>query len=249
MSDDQKESPILKRIQKLLGLANSDNENEAKLATARANELLIKHNLTLQEVKDVQFTYGTKDLEKTGLTLKPYQKMIASILMDYFFVRAVVSKKHVGFSSGQWGRAKAQYEKVIQLVGTTENCEIASYIFSYLNSAYPRLWKEYQDRTGEGAKGKYSYYLGLSSGITKMLKETRWKVESETGLVVQKDKNLEDHMKKKYGNSSYGGDSKSDINGDVYRDGVEDGKNITLRKPIESETTNSNAKLTGKKLT
>lgn len=242
MSNDS----ILKKIQKLLNLANSDNENEAKMATNRANELLVKHNLSLQQVKDTQFVYESKDVEKTGLTLKPYQKMVASILMDYFFVRAVISKRHVGYSSGQWGKQKAQFEKIIQLVGTTENCEIASYIFSYLNDAYPRLWKEYQKNTGVSSKGKYSYYLGLSSGITKMLKETRWKVESETGLVVQKDKNLEDHMKKQYGGSSYGSDSKSDIDREVYQDGVEHGKNITLRKPIESESSNSNAKLTGK---
>ena len=37
---------ILAQIQKLLALGTSPNENEAKLATAKANALLLKYNLS-----------------------------------------------------------------------------------------------------------------------------------------------------------------------------------------------------------
>jgi hypothetical protein len=40
---------LIKRIQKLLALAGSDNENEAKAAMDMANRLLLKHNISLQE--------------------------------------------------------------------------------------------------------------------------------------------------------------------------------------------------------
>lgn len=64
---------IMEKIQKLLSLANSDNENEAKMATARANELLIKYNLNLQQIEDHQNDYMVQTIEdkNAGLTLKP----------------------------------------------------------------------------------------------------------------------------------------------------------------------------------
>jgi len=43
---------ILEKIQKLLSLATSDNEHEAKAAMDKANALLVKHNLSMQEAKE-----------------------------------------------------------------------------------------------------------------------------------------------------------------------------------------------------
>jgi hypothetical protein len=67
-----------------------------------------------------------------------------------------------------------------------------------------------------------------------MLKETKFKVENETGLVLKDDPKLKEHMDKME-LGSYGGQSQSEINPNVLKEGIEDGKNITLRKPIESQ--------------
>jgi hypothetical protein len=42
---------IIEKIQKLLALATSDNENEAQMAAKRAQELLLKYNLKLTDVE------------------------------------------------------------------------------------------------------------------------------------------------------------------------------------------------------
>jgi hypothetical protein len=227
---------IVERIQKLLSLANSDNENEAKMATARANELLIKYNLKLQEVTDRQFDY--------------VEEGIATILTKFFFVKVVIARKHVGYSSGQWATRnmpRAQYQKTIKLVGTAENCQIASYIFSYLNDAFPKLWNEYKLKTGADVTRKVSYYMGLAKGISIMLDETKWRVEKETGLVLVKDKDLEAHIKKTT-TGTYGGDTNSEIDPNVVRDGIKDGKNVQLRKPLHDGKQHESGKtLTGKK--
>jgi len=230
---------IIEKIQKLLQLANSDNENEAKSATNRANELLLKYNLNLQQINDYQTEYGTKDVASTGLTLKPYQKMIAQLLQEFFFVRILISKKFVGYSSGRWASrnaARSQYQKVIQLVGTKENCQIAGYIFDYLNQAYPKLWEEYYSRNARvDHKDKTSYFTGLTRGIANMLDETKWKVENETGLVLKKDPKLDEFINT-MAKGTYGGQSRSDLNRSVVADGIKDGMKVTLRKPIHGES-------------
>ena len=53
---------IIERIQKLLSLANSDNENEAQLAASKANELLTKYNLSLQEVEGINLEYSEHEV-------------------------------------------------------------------------------------------------------------------------------------------------------------------------------------------
>lgn len=226
---------IVKKIQKLLTLANSDNENEAKLATQKANELLLKYNLKMQQVKDTQFEYQEKSVKETGLTVKPYQHMISSLLTEFFFVQIVIGQVFSGYSSGDHGVPRARYKKTLKLVGTKENCEIATYIFDYLNTAYPNLWKDQYERNASlDRTHAHSYYKGLTAGIRSMLTETKWKVEEEMGLVVVGDPGLDKFVEDITSGKSYGQSSKSEIDPDVYRKGLQDGKEIQLRKPIES---------------
>ena len=120
---------IIQKIQKLFSLANSDNENEAKAAMNMANSLLLKHNLSLQQINGYQAEYQRKNVNE-GLILKYHQKLILWLLKGYFFVECIVMRSE-------------NRVKTFQLVGTAENCEIASYIFEYLDRTFPELWKIY----------------------------------------------------------------------------------------------------------
>lgn len=62
MSNDQE--TIIRKIQKLLALGQSSNEAEANLAMARAQELLAKHNLEFEMVKDASVAGGTNAPEE-----------------------------------------------------------------------------------------------------------------------------------------------------------------------------------------
>lgn len=230
---------IIERIQKLLNLANSPNENEATLATAKANELLTKYNLNLQEIKDKDFTYTTHDLVACGLTFKTHHRMIVDIMNRYFFVAVIFSSKFTGeYSSGEnsyYRPARRQKAKTIKLVGMPENCKIAAYVFDYLNALYPKLWIEYRKVNNVSPKARLSYYEGLTIGIMEKLKEARWKVQNETGLVVVKDMNLEKRVNE-ITNGVYR-PPQNDLNTQVVKDGIADGLKVTLRKPIETSRT------------
>jgi hypothetical protein len=58
MISAEKDLIIINKIKKLLALSHSPNENEAMVAAQKANELLIKHNLSLGDIcgKDVIFS-------------------------------------------------------------------------------------------------------------------------------------------------------------------------------------------------
>lgn len=231
---------IIEKVKKLLSLANSSNEYEAKLATSKANELLIKHNLDMQQIKDKTFDYETEEALRSGLTFKSHQKLIAGLLKEYFFVRVVISRKFMGYSSGNhayYRQSRAQYQKIIQIIGTKENCEIAGYIFSYLDDMYPKLWLQYKKQTEIDHSAKISYYKGLTRGIGDMLYDTRWRVQQETGLVLVNDHKLEEYVDKRTSGKDYGGINDKNSNSEVYKDGIQDGKKVTLRKPIQSDTT------------
>ena len=45
------DNKVVERIKKLLSLASSPNEHEAKMAAEKANELLLRFNLTASEVE------------------------------------------------------------------------------------------------------------------------------------------------------------------------------------------------------
>ena len=226
-----KNNNIIAKIQKLLSLANSSNENEAKAAMNMANTLLLKHNLSIQQISGYQVEYEIKNLGGEFLTLKLHQKLVSGLLKGYFFVEVLILKKLHNIAG------RAQYKKTIQLVGSKENCEIASYIFSYLDHSYPDLWKSYKKNNPELTTSyhKESYYQGLTQGIKKMLESTKWKVQEEMGLILMADANLAKFVKQnskgKYGNNS----ACASIDQKIYDDGVSDGSNITLRKPIKSD--------------
>lgn len=233
---------IIERIQKLLSLANSPNEEEAKSATNKANELLLKYNLSMQSVKTVS-DYVRKEQVESGLTLKPHHDYISDIVMHYFFVKVHINNTFDGYSSGEFAYKKAarrQFKKSVILVGTKHNVRIASYIFEYLEKTFPLLWKDKYERDARLSPGdRRSYYAGLKMGIESLLEETKWRVQEETGLVLVDDPELlkfsEDITKGKMHLNN-----KSKLDPKLVLDGYKDGKNITLRKPIESQSTSSN---------
>jgi len=210
---------IIQKIQKLLSLANSDNENEAKAAMNMANSLILKHNLSLQQISGYQAEYQRKEVGE-ALVLKYHQRLILSLLTGYFFVECVI--KHT-----------ENKVKIFQLIGTAENCEIASYIFDYLDRAFPELWKVYLKNNPQHHKHKKSYYSGLNSGIESMLETTKFRVQEETGLILKEDANLKAFVKS-IATKHYSSQARHYLESTVYNNGLDDGKKITLRKPIKS---------------
>lgn len=221
---------IIEKVQKLLALANSDNENEAKAAASKASALLMKYNLEMQQVQDKILDYGEMKVVEIP-QLKWHQNYIVDIMQKYFFVRVIFSRR--------WEDEKHRVVRSIRFVGTKENCKIAAYVFAYLNDVYPRLWWNYKDDQYRRGNKLYkhhrdSYFKGLTVGIYHILEQTKFRVEQEMGLVVKEDPKLNEYVDNLTKGKTHQTSQKEHYD-DVFEQGVEDGKKVQLRKPIEKD--------------
>ena len=227
---------LIAKIQKLLALAESPNENEAKAAAEKAQALLVKYNLDIQSVQDAQLEYIEAGFE-AGKTFKFHQEQIISLLQTYFFVRGIKSKSCVGL--GETGRRV--YAVKLKLVGTPTNVTVANYFFDYLNRVYLDLWEKYRAESGAGVKAKKSYFVGLTNGLSLKLEASRKKVEDEAGLVL-----IEDPALKKYIEERTNGTCKSravEVDREALNAGMVAGAKINLSRPVEYKGENNGFQL------
>lgn len=234
------DNKFIEKIKKLLALAQSDNENEAKLAAEKAQELIVRHNIKIQSLKKENKEFIHMTLLSNQPYMKPHVDSITNILVKYFFVRVIVSDVDTGELTVDFRR---KIRKDFFIIGTTENTTMAKYVFDYLSIVYQRLWLKYKKENSLGEKARKSYYLGLTHGIYKKLEETRKKVEESYGLVLVKDAELENYMDNL--NLGKASSNSSCSNSTAYYDGVEDGNKININRPVEDKSEGSKTLLIG----
>lgn len=149
------DNPILNRIKKLLALAGSSNEQEAKVAMSKANELLVKYNLDIQQVRMSQDDYEFAQVTE-GKRARPHHRHIFGVLQSYFFVNVIHQRKWIG--------EQLAYVHFTNLVGKPVNCKIAAHVFEFLDKVYPELWKSFKAKFDVTEKDRYSYFQGLHWG-------------------------------------------------------------------------------------
>ena len=118
---------IIQRIQKLLKLSESPNENEAIAAMQKANELLTKHNLSLGDVEINQSTF-VKESVLSYKRLTTWQSQLIGATANFNFCVA-----YAWISS---------YSKTIIFYGRRSNVITAKYQLRYLSDAVLSLSKK-----------------------------------------------------------------------------------------------------------
>jgi hypothetical protein len=224
------DTKLLEKIQKLLSLATSPNEHEAKLAAEKANELLIRHNLSLSDLtvgESLSERYDNKPVYE-GKVMSFETKWVMQLMNSHFFVQPIYrSARKVPHNP------KLNRPAHIWFVGTKTNVEVASYVFQFLCQKYKQLWKEYQTQTGAHNHLKGSYYEGLTHGIHTQLSAKRKQVETSMALVVQQDPNLRKAVDQYHGRirSSSGPNPMVDDQG-VRNDGYVQGERLNISRGL-----------------
>jgi len=217
---------IADKIKKLLNLAESSNEHEAKAAANMAQELMVKHNLKAMDL--VSKEYDDSYLDEYSRESVEH-KYVNDLLQRFFFVNIVSCRQ-----SARCEKTK-RIKRItkLQVFGTTENVEIASYTYQFLLHAFSRLWKQYKSETGASTASKQSFMNGLWKGLKEQLSETRRKVENETGLVVVKDHGIDQYQREKIGSTR---NQKRSVYGSrdhgALESGREQGKNLRISRGI-----------------
>lgn len=225
LSDE--EEKLLKRVEKLLSLAESSNEHEAALAMQRVQHLYAKYNLDRIESRR-QSNHVYAIIDRKTRRIEAAESLIYSILADHFFVRVIYSTLYDA-------KDLCDY-KVAELMGTPENVAMAEYVYHFLWTKVQAFWRDFSKRTGKGAASRRSYMLGVMSGFREKLRQVdreAAQTSPETrALVKAADRELEEFVSYRHPKLTqrrWGG-GRGDQGS--FNAGVRDGGSITIHRGI-----------------
>ncbi len=239
----QESRRFIEKVRKLLALAQSENEHEANLAMAKAGELMDKYNLR-QIAEDSRENYENVIINHGKKRLERYQRKIATILRDFFYVYIVFSR--------QYDPELDTEHKVIDIMGKKENVEVAEFVYYFLEQKIRSLWNENRSKLkGRGLRARNSYFYGLLQGFYDKLKKQNSRLQescckhsgSDTQttsvLVVSSDTKLKSFVNKRYPRLGKYAASNVKIDFDIYAQGIVDGKDIVIYRGVHSKDGNN----------
>ncbi len=168
-------SDTLRKVQKLLALAESSNAFEAELAMIKSRELLLKLNidasaLNSPEEEKILLQRVLKQKQKTAKL-----RAIAKIL-ETFFVSSVFRQgsDHV----------------CLEILGSETNVRIAEYVAHALDQKMDILWDQIKHSHDlKGITAKNSFFLGLAKGYCDKIQHLKRSYEESTSnalIVLEK---------------------------------------------------------------
>jgi predicted SprT family Zn-dependent metalloprotease len=221
---------MIRRVEKLLSLAQSSNEHESLVAMEKVMQIYQIYNVNRidRNIKS-NYIYAIINLKK--LRVESYQSAICNVIQEFYFTDVVFSRLYDSktFKSYQ----------TIELFGTKENVQMAEYVFHFLNSKVLDLWNSFSKINKLSVKFKRSYMIGVLRGFKDKLKSI--KTESmdiiTSGKMLklkEQDADLHQFIRQRYPRLSKGKSSNSSIYSEAFESGKKDGKSIVINKGIEN---------------
>lgn len=224
----EKSAPlVLEKVKKLLALAESDNQHEAEAAMAQARRLMLRYNLQSSVDADPD-GYRTAFVGAPTARRMAWQRAMANILSEHFFVNVVIVPTYRPL--------EAKRGTVIELSGTPENLELASYVYDFLERAALDLWKAHKKKHRlKGESQKQGYLYGVMMGFDKKLAVATLKNQGE-GLVWTGDPALQAFFRSRHPHIRRVG-GRARFSDDAVSAGKEAGSRLVLRPGLKSNQT------------
>jgi len=216
-------SPVLRRIARLLALAESPNVHEAEAAMKTAQHLMLKHNIDAK-VAAASEGYAFVHMGVPRRRVEAAEHVLAGLLSRHFFVEAIWVPSYVA--------KEPRSGRVHELCGTLSNLEVASYVYAFLLETSERLWREHKLRHGiDSDKERRRFLVGVMSGFDEKLKAGTKESQRE-GLIWVGDPGLEGFLHQRYPRRSGGGGIGVRLTA-AFEHGRKAGRNIVLHKPVK----------------
>ena len=232
---------LMRRVEKLMALASSDNEHEAYLAMERVRELYLKHNLERLAAKSTEDFVHLVIM--TGRKRVPReQQLVFSILNSHYFVEVIQIRSFDAIL----GEECQAYE----ILGTARNVRMAEYVYHFLMNNVPLLWRAFQKRTTKDARLRRSYCIGVLRGFDdKLTRQTEAMgvpvPNADSAALVmfgaearrflrEADRQLRAFVRFRHPKIVTKGAGATSIDRDTYAAGLEDGARLTVNRPITS---------------
>jgi hypothetical protein len=214
--------PVLRRISRLLALAESPNVHEAEAAMKAAQRLMLKHNIDAR-VAAAREGYAFVHLGRPRRRVEAAEHVLAGILSRHFFVESIWVPSFLP-AEGRSGR-------VLELCGTVSNLEVAAYVHGFLLETAARLWREHKRQHGIASdQERRRFQAGVMSGFAEKLKSSAIESQRE-GLLWVGDPDLEHYLERRYPRRVGGGSVGLRLT-PAYEHGRAVGRQIVLHKPV-----------------
>lgn len=219
---------VIYKIQRLLALSKSSNENEAQNAMMMAQRLLIKYKLSIKDVEEYNKDSIKVDENRTGIKFRSssWKSNLATVIANNFGCYLFYRKNRTC---------------EICFYGKEEDVIICNIMLEYaiksINTNGDKLIKKLkQDRRRKHFKGiKNDYALGFIKGLDERFKE-QLKSNEEWALVLVKDQVVIDSYNE-FSKCFKTVETKVEFNKHLFafKMGKEDGKNFDISNKIENE--------------
>lgn len=213
---------LLLRLKKLLALATSDNIHERELATLKANQLLLEHNLDLakssQDTEEVVYVKRVlEDTRKNAKHIAIYE------ILKTFFVSPVFNHGRGIF--------------YLEVIGDKTNVELADYVANFLNIELEAIWNETKKENPKlkGMASKNSFLKGVAKGYVLKIEKQKSSIASGLELVAI-EKNIQRHLNIVYPRIGHSSQAAGIHNADAHSAGIKKGSNLSIKPGISSGT-------------
>ncbi|MDM8515688.1 DUF2786 domain-containing protein [Desulfobacterales bacterium HSG16] len=230
LTEDDK---ILVRVKKLMALAQSKNEHEAESAMLKAHKLIERHNIDLLNTEKKR-NYTSIFLGKPALRRFREEYTLSRLLIDFYFV--------YGIWVCTWVVEKGKEGRVLEIIGTPQNVNFASYVYDFVRNYIDAQWNVYNQDKKLGRYRKTDFAVGIIDGFRSKLnsipRETTTISSTSRALVKHEDIKMKEYIRHRH--PKIGKIKRGCLNQDedVVNDGIELGKKLVIHKGIE-ETKNS----------
>lgn len=181
---------VKEKIKKLLSLATSPNENEAKAALLKAKELMAKNKLNEEDFKD------EKKQDLVHLTCENIKWTTDSGNVWMATLCRIISEEHMCIAA--WSTIRGRRTHTLVITGLKEDAEICKDVIEYAVGFVMGQVKILTRKSvsGDAKSIRASYGEGFALGL-KMAYEDQKEEHPEWGLVVVKSdevKSYEDNL-------------------------------------------------------
>ncbi len=210
---------VMRRVQKLLALAASDNPHEADAAANAAQRLMLEHNVVALERAGAR-AYHRRRIGAPRFRLQAHEKMLAGLLARHYFVEVVIARAYVPDA----GREAF----VVELSGTAENLAMAEWVYAFLVGAGERAFAEHERLRGADRR---RFLVGFVSGVSdKLRKESE--ARQEQGLVWLGDADLRAFVRREH--PRLAATRVSAVVDAAHHLGRAAGRDVVIARPVEA---------------
>lgn len=219
---DLKSEKLLDRLKKLMALSTSDNPHERELATLKANQLLLDHNLDrIKMVGDIkeETVYVKRVLE---CTRKQAKHIAIYDILKTFYVAPVFNHGRGLF--------------YLEVIGDKTSVELADYVAYFLDNELEALWKETKKKNPhlKSLSARNSFFRGIATGYVTKIEIQKMQHVSSTDLVVI-EKNLKKQIATVYQRLGHSRSGITRDHSEAKNLGIKKGSELSIKPAIQSK--------------